>query len=88
MSDAPERLWYSRSVDGEPVCHCNPDGYEEAVEYIRADVVKALAAYVGYAACHGDKCRLPHCHSCNYPEDVEAAYERLDKLLRAAGVRP
>ncbi len=49
---------------------------------LRADLAEAVGLlrdadrFIGYAACHGDKCRLPHCESCCFdPEDFELVNE-------------
>ena len=41
-----------------------------------------LSSFVGYAACHGDKCRLPHCVSC-YGDDayMESGLEAIESEI-------
>ena len=48
------------------------------------DILRDLRDYIGYAACHGNKCRLPHCHDCN--EDAGEEYDKLDALERRARI--
>ena len=43
-------------------------------------VISGLLEFVGLAHCAGYKCRLPHCDSCNFDEDADAASERLQSL--------
>lgn len=46
-------------------------------------LLKEAIDYIGYASCHGDKCRLPHCYDCNEdPEDVDEFLTRVQNVLR------
>jgi hypothetical protein len=46
------------------------------------ETLEQLLPFIGYAECHGMKCRLPHCHSCSF--DAEDNAERLDAILYLA----
>ena len=34
-------------------------------------VLRYASQFIGHAACHGEKCRLPHCVSC-YDDEAES----------------
>ena len=55
------------------------------IKRVKAALRYALR-FIGYASCHGYKCRLPHCHDCNCEDAIEQP--DLDKLNTIVGDTP
>lgn len=71
-----------------PECN-SPEHWDKRIAELEKDRTNALAllkealSFIGIAACHGYKCRLPHCESC-YGEEAGEKGTEFEERAHAA----